>query len=91
METQEHENSNQLLFKNKCCEDHISYYNISNKFIPEQFRLSHPSSGKDIPFTPGLNAIFNPVDHYDFNIRVLPPGDGLRSGVSLSQICVLRI
>jgi len=91
METQDHRNSNQLYFENKCCKDQLTYYSISNKFIPEHFKLSYQSAGKDIPSTPGLNVIFNSFDHYDFNIRVLPPGDGLESSVSLPQICVLRI
>ncbi len=91
METQDHRNSNQLSFENKCCEDQLTYYNISNKFIPEQFKLSYQSVGKDIPSTPVLSVISNSFDRYDFNIRVLPPGAGSRSSVSLSQICVLRI
>jgi hypothetical protein len=90
METQDHKNSNQLSFENKCCEDHLSDFSISNIFIPEQFRLLHQSVVKDIPSAPGLNVIFNSFDHYDFNIRVLPPGDELSSCVSLSEICVLR-
>lgn len=91
METQEHRNSNQLSFENNCCEDQFTYYSISNKFIPERFKLSQSSARKDIPSTPGLDVIFTSLGYYDFNIRVLPPGDELRSGVSLSQICVLRI
>ena len=90
METQEPRNSNQLSFENKCCEDQVTYYSISNKFIPEQFKLSHPSARKDIPATPGLSLVFNSSDYHGFNILVLPPGDGLRQGVSLSRICVLR-
>lgn len=91
METLENRNSNQLSFENKCCEDQLSYYSISDKFIPEQFKSLQQSAGKDIPSISGLNIIFNSFDHYDFNIRVLPPGDRFKSGVSLSQICVLRI
>jgi len=90
METQDHRNSNQLSFENKCCEDQLTYYNISNKFIPEQFKLSYLSAGKDIPSAPVLNVIFNSFDYHGFNIRVQPPGEGLGTGVSLSMICVLR-
>jgi len=90
METQEHRNSNQLSFENKCCEDQVIYYSISNKFIPEQFKLTYPSARKDIPATPGLSLVFNLLDYHGFNTRVLSPGDGLRPGVSLSRICVFR-
>lgn len=90
METQEHRNSNQLSFENKCCEDQVTYYSISNKFIPEHLKLSHPSPGKDIPACPELNVVFNSFDYHGFNIRVQPPGEGLGTGVSLSMICVLR-
>lgn len=91
METLDHRNSNQLSFENKCCEDQLTYYSINSKFIPEQFKLSHPFTWKDIPSTPGFSVVFNSFDNPGFNVRVLPPGNGLRSGVSLSQICILRI
>lgn len=90
METYEHRNSNQLSFENKCCEDQVTYYTISNKFIPEQFKLTHPSARKDTPATSELNIVFNSLDYHGFNLRVQPPGDGLWPGVSLSRICVLR-
>ena len=90
METKDHRNSNQLSFEDICCEDQLTYFGINDKFIPDKFKLPQPSAVKDIQSAHGLNVIFNSPYCYDFNIPVPPPGGGLRSGVSLSQICVLR-
>lgn len=91
MESKERRNSNQFYFENKCCEDQITYYSINSKFISEQLKLSHPAAGKNIPPTPELNVILKSIYYYNFNIRVLPPGDGLKPAILLSQICLLRI
>ena len=46
METQEPRNSNQLSFENKCCEDQVTYYSISNKFIPSNLNCHIRLPGK---------------------------------------------
>src|SRR4030042_4261887 len=40
---------NHSVIINNCCEDQVTFYSISSKYFPEYYKLSHPTTGKDIP------------------------------------------
>lgn len=91
MEENEHTCSNQPAVDKNCCEDQITYFGISTRYVTEYFKLSPPSEGKDIP----SHILFNATLNYSYKNNsvswVLPPGDKIKSGPSLSEICVFRI
>jgi hypothetical protein len=78
-------------FDKKCCEDKLSYYGINCKFVPENYKLSIPFPGKDIPAAPAISAALNYTHELKISSWVLPPGDNLNTGILLSKICVSRI
>jgi hypothetical protein len=91
MEEQEHTCSNQPSFDKNCCEDLVTYFGINTTYVPEYFKLSSPSQVKDIQAFPAYNINLNYSETNNFTSWVLPPGDKIKSGLSLSEICVFRI
>lgn len=91
MEEQEHSCSNQPSVDNNCCEDQLVYFGINTKYVPEYFKLSPPSPVKDIPAFTATNITLNYSEIKNFTSWVLPAGDKIKSGLSLSEICVFRI
>lgn len=91
MEEQEQTCSNQPSVDKNCCEDQITYFGINSKYVPEYFKLSPPSPGKDIPTFPVYSVPLYISDTNNFTSWVLPPGDKIKSGLTLSKICVFRI
>lgn len=91
MEEQEHTCSNQPSVDKNCCEDQLTYYGINTSYVPEYFKLSSPSLVKDIPDFSVYNFSLNHSDENTFTSWVFPPGDKIKSGRSLSEICVFRI
>ncbi|HBH85228.1 MAG: hypothetical protein A2X05_05940 [Bacteroidetes bacterium GWE2_41_25] len=75
----------------KCCEDQLSFYSLNSNYFPEYFKLSNPTSQRDLlpihigNFLPGNSLNTDPVDW------VLPPGDYHKSSLKRSEICVFRI
>jgi len=91
MEEQEHTCSNQPSIDKNCCEDHLAYFGINTRYLPEYFKLSPLSPVKDITAFPAYNVILDYSGINNFTSWVLPPGDKIKSGLSLSEICVFRI
>ena len=91
MEENEHACSNKPTVDKNCCEDQITYFEINANYVPEYFKLSPPSSGKDNPASPVYNFTLNYSCTNNCPSWVLPPGYIIISGPSLSEICVLRI
>jgi hypothetical protein len=75
----------------KCCEDKVSVYSISSNYYPEYFKLTHPASDRHILPVYADNFICDISYNRDLIKWVLPPGDNLSSGLTLSFICVFRI
>lgn len=82
---------NQPYMDNKCCDDLLTFYRISSKYIPEYFKLSYTAYFKDIPSAPECNALFRGPYMDVYRSWELPPGEKLKSAPSLSEICVYRI
>jgi hypothetical protein len=91
MEKTENKCPDYPVFNKKCCEDQISFYSISSKYFPGFFKLSHPSTGKDIPLAHISFIVLRNLNTSDFIAWELPPGDKSKSSLTLSEICVFRI
>ena len=91
MEEKENTCSNQPSIDKKCCEDQLTYFEINTNYVPKYFKISLPTPGKDIP----IFLVNNIKDYYsdknNFTSWVFPPGNKIKSGHSLSEICVFRI
>jgi hypothetical protein len=83
--------SDQPSIDNKCCEDQLSYFGISSKYLPEYFRLSSPDPVKAISTLITNSCLHSSSDICNLRSWVLPPGDPLISEVKLSGLCVYRI
>lgn len=91
MESVQRDHSKQISIGKKCCEDHITYYGINTKYLPEYFKLSSPQPEKSLNSLPVNELIYtSPYPLYTY-LYVLPPGEDLVAGVTLSEICVFRI
>ncbi len=91
MEEQEHSFSFQTEFGSVCCEDQLISYGINNIYIPEYFRLTHPSGKKKLQHFQTFytsSGAFDPIDPVS---RDFPPGKKQGSEIYLFQICILRI
>ena len=91
METVHNDCPNLPSVDKKCCDDQITFFRISSKYLPEYFRLSYSSDFKDITSVPECNDLFR-----ESNLAVnwtweFPPGEKLKSAPALSEICVFRI
>lgn len=91
MEEQEHACSGQPSADKNCCEDQLTYYGFNSRYVPEYFKLSPPLQVKDISTFPVYIVTLNSPDKNDFTSWGFPPGDRIKSGCSLSEICVFRI
>lgn len=91
MENDIHPCTNQNVIDKKCCEDQLTYYSFSSKYLPEHFRITQTYAGKDVPAFPVFNIVISSPDISGFTSMVLPPGDKIKSDVTLSEICVFRI
>lgn len=91
METVQHHNPNQPLIDNKCCDDQLTSYLISNIFLPEFPGLSCLTHSKIIPSVNECNIMFRGPDMAVNFTRMFPPGEKLKPAPALSEICVYRI
>lgn len=91
MEKTEYTCPDHPVLNKKCCEDQISFYSISSRYIPGSIKLSHLFTGRDIPPAPVSFIVLRNSDSSDFITRVLPPGDESVSDLTLPEICVFRI
>ena len=83
----------QTSMNKKCCEDQLTWYHFSNKYLPEYSRISTPIDGKEISLSALLpDALIQSQNlvtrHGDWKF---PPGQKLKSDNILSEICILRI
>ena len=76
---------------NKCCDDQLTFYRISSKYLPEYFKLSYTTDFKNLPSVPECNSLFRQPYPDVCRTWELPPGEKLKSAPSLSEICVYRI
>jgi hypothetical protein len=91
MEKVQNDCTDQPSIDKKCCDDQLTFYRISSKYLPEYFRLSYTTDFKDLQSVPECNSLFR-VPFLDvYRTWELPPGEQLRSAPSLSEICVYRI
>jgi len=91
METCEHGSKSGLSYEKNCCEDKLSYYSIFCNYVPENFRLLHPTDANNITATPAFNSAFVSKEPGGSDSQVQPPGNHLKPEVDLSLICNFRI
>lgn len=65
---------NQPSIDKKCCDDQITFYRISSKYLPEYFTLSYSSDFKDITSVPECNTLFRESNLAINWIWEFPPG-----------------
>jgi hypothetical protein len=91
MEDVHNECPDQTSMDKVCCDDQVTFYQISSNYVPEYFRVSLNTGFQDISSAPEGNALTR-GHHMDvYRILELPPGDKFKSAPSLSEICVYRI
>jgi hypothetical protein len=84
--------SEQTSMNKKCCEDQLTWYNLSNKYLPEYSRISPSVDGKDMSFALPPDAIIQKQNQVTRQgAWKFPPGQKLKSDNILSEICILRI
>jgi hypothetical protein len=91
MEKVHNEYPDQPYMDNKCCDDQLTFYRISSKYLPEYFKLSYTTDFKDITSVSECNSLFRDPCIDVYRAWELPPGDKFKSAPSLSEICVYRI
>jgi hypothetical protein len=91
MEKVQNNCSNQPSLDKKCCDDQVTFYRISSKYLPEYFRLSYTSDFKDITSVPVCNVLIRGSNLAINWTWEFPPGVKLKSAPALSEICVFRI
>jgi len=75
----------------KCCEDKITLLNISSKYLPEFFEVTHPYS-VNLP-----NAVCQSTDivgeakNKRLLYSVLPPGNNSGYRLTQPELCIFRI
>jgi hypothetical protein len=75
---------------NRCCEDKLTFYNLSNKYYPEYFKLTEPATSFNFINT----SLFNYTSGDQFKNQVswvLPPGESFVTRLTQPEICVFRI
>lgn len=91
METVQDNCSRQISVDKKCCEDQLTYYSLASQYLPEYFKISNPSPEENLQSFPVSELLFSSYDFSNNNSWVLPPGEKLKPGITLSEICVFRI
>jgi hypothetical protein len=91
MEKVQNDCSNQPSMDKKCCDDQVTYYRISSKYLPEYFRFTYTPDFKDITSVPVCNVLIRGSDLAVNLTYEFPPGEKLKSAPALSEICVFRI
>jgi len=74
-----------------CCDDQISFYSLNGNYFPEYFKLSNISAEKGFAPISGDSYIAAITFGSALVNWVLPPGDNLKQGLTLPEICVFRI
>jgi hypothetical protein len=91
MEPKTHESTHQSTFDKRCCEDELTFYNLSTKYLPVNITISSDNSQKEIiPYHAIAERISSP-EMIISTLWVRPPGENPKNDHSLSRICVYRI
>jgi hypothetical protein len=91
MEETEHSFPNHNSFDQRCCEDQLTCVGISNNYIPEYFNLPAPYAGKNIHTVPVADLTLRYSNMNFSTSSSSPPGENLKTGLTLSEIRVYRI
>jgi hypothetical protein len=91
MEQAESDCRSNPVFDQKCCEDQISYLNISTNYFPEFSNTVNPVYEKDIILIQSASYLTPNSYFTGSDIIVLPPGDKIKPGLTQPEICVFRI